>query len=346
MQGGHRTVSDVGAELRHSGLLKDMLTAVKANTFKRLTHRFQGGQKGLPKETSHKKVVAAVTKIIADNDTGKTAKKEAKKVAKAEKKAATARAAAAMAEAESSDDDSGTDEEGPLTPVVLTTATRVARTPGYVLPWPNPREQRQSCSGNATGTVRSNAVVTEAAEEALRGWQLMAATGARLARMRATLLGATARRARACVQQGARSTLQALVTGCAARQAAKLQASMAAWRQRCAEAEARSQLRAVLTSARVRQAVRVLQDRESRDATLQQAAALQRKLHGEGTTPALKARGVRRFRALARLAALRVLRKTHSVDVKLGLPSFTRAMVPGGSSAATRSFQLQGRHWM
>ena len=174
----------------------------------------------------------------------------------------------------------------------------------------------------------------------------MAATGARLARMRATLLGATVRRARACVKQGAHSTLQALVTGYVARQAAKLQVSMAAWRQRCAAAEARSQLRAVLTSARVRQEVRVLQDQETRDTTLQQMVALQRKLHGEGTTPALKARGVRRFRALARLAALRVLRKTQSVDGKLDLPSFTRAMVPGGSSAATPSFQLQGGHWM
>ena len=155
----------------------------------------------------------------------------------------------------------------------------------------------------------------------------MAATGARLARMRAALLGATVRRARACVQQGARSILQALVAGYAARQAAKLQASMAAWRQRCAAAEAHSRLRAVLTSARVRQEVRIMHDRDCRDTTLQQVAALQRKLHGEGTTPAFKAKGVRRFRALARLVSLRVLKGTQSVDSKLDITSFTRAFL-------------------
>ena len=112
--------SHVGAKQRHSSLLKDMLSAMKANTFKRLTHRFQGGKDGLPKLKSHQKVLAAVTKIVADN----SAEKKAKKATKADKKAATARAAAiAAAEAESSDDDSGTDEEDPLTPVVLTTAT-------------------------------------------------------------------------------------------------------------------------------------------------------------------------------------------------------------------------------
>ena len=60
---------------------------MKANTFKRLTHRFQGGEKGLPKQKSHKQVVAAVTKIVANNGTEKTAKKQAKKITKAEKKA-------------------------------------------------------------------------------------------------------------------------------------------------------------------------------------------------------------------------------------------------------------------
>ena len=283
--------SDVGGKLRHSSLLKDILSAMKANTIKRLTHRFQGGGNGLPKLKSHKKVLAAVTKIVADNGAEKTAEKQAKKAAKAEKKAAAARAAAAVAaaEAESSEDDSGTDEEDPLTPVMLTTATRVGRTPGYVPPRPEPRGQRQQCSHNATGAVRSSAVIVEAVEEELRGWPHMATTGARLARMRATLLGATVRRSRAQLHQAARSALQALVAGHAARQAAKLQASMAAWRQHCASAEARSKLRAVLTSARARQAIRVMQDQESRYETLQQMAALQRNLHGESTTPALKA---------------------------------------------------------
>ena len=68
----------------------------------------------------------------------------------------------------------------------------------------------------------------------------------------------------------------------------------------------------------------------------EQVAALQRKLHGDGTTPALKAKGVRRFRALARLASLRVLQQTQSVDGKLDITSFTRAfLVPGGLLAAT-----------
>ena len=123
---------------------------MKANTFKRLTHRFQGGKDGLPKLKSHQKVLAAVTKIVADNSAGK----KAKKATKADKKAATARAAAiAAAEAESSDDDSGTDEEDPLTPVVLTTATRVGRTPGYTPPRPAPREQRQQSSNGNVGAV-------------------------------------------------------------------------------------------------------------------------------------------------------------------------------------------------
>ena len=114
--------SDVGAELRHSSLLKDMLTAMKANTFKRLTHRFQGGKNGLPKHTSHKKVTAAVTKIVADNGTDKTAKKKAKKERKGREEGCDRRGQLqqmAAAEADSSDDDSGTDEEDPLTPVVL-----------------------------------------------------------------------------------------------------------------------------------------------------------------------------------------------------------------------------------
>ena len=220
--------SDVGAELRHSSLLKDMLTDMKANTFKRLTHRFQGGKNGLPKLKSHKKVLAAVTKIwiVADNG----AEKKAKKATKAEKKAATARAAAAVAaaEAESSDDDSGTDEEDPLTPVVLTTATRVERTPGYMPPQPAPRGQRQQGSHNATGAVRSSAAMVGTVDEALRGWPHVAATSARLARVRATLLGATVRRSRAHLQRAARNTLQAMVAGHAARQAAEFQASMAA----------------------------------------------------------------------------------------------------------------------
>ena len=151
----------MGAELRHASLLKDMLTAMKTNTFKRLTHRSQGGGNGLPKLKSHKQVLAAVTKIVANNGTGKGETKQAKKEKKAAKKVPTARAAAAVhvamapAEAESSDDDSGTDEDDPLTPVVLSTATRVGRTPGpgYTPPQTVPGEQRQHCSYNAMGAV-------------------------------------------------------------------------------------------------------------------------------------------------------------------------------------------------
>ena len=184
--------SDVGAELRHSSLLKDMLLAMKAGSFKRLTHRFQGGKNGLPKLTSHKKVLAAVTKIVADNSAGQTAKKQAKKERKAEKKAAEVRAATAVdiAGAESSEDDSGTDEDDPLMPVVLSHATRVGCTPGYVPTRTAPRQRRQQCSYSTTGAVRSNAVTVStvgeeehAPQETLRGWPHMAITSARLARV-------------------------------------------------------------------------------------------------------------------------------------------------------------------
>ena len=43
--------------------------------------------------------------------------------------------------------------------MVLTTATRVERTPGYMPPQPAPRGQRQQCSHNSTGAVRSSAVI-------------------------------------------------------------------------------------------------------------------------------------------------------------------------------------------
>ena len=92
----------------------------------------------------------------------------------------------------------------------------------------------------------------------------------------------------------------------------------------------------MLTSATARRAVRTALDREARCETLRQVAAMQRKLHGDRTTPATRAKGVRRFRALARLASLRVLTETQSVDSKLGITSFTRAfLVPGGLLAAT-----------
>ena len=223
--------SDVGAELRHSSLLRDMLTAMHAGTFKRLTHRFQGGKNGLPKHTSHKKATVAVTKIVADNGTDKAAKKKAKKERKEkkEKKAAEVRAAAAAvaaAEADSSDDDSGTDEDDHLTPVVLSQATRVGRTPGYSQQLPPPRAQRQHSSTNATGIVRSHAVTVMA----VPGWSGMAIVGAGLARLRAAMLGATVRRLRARQVWEACSVLQAVVMGRTARQAMRLQAAMEAWR--------------------------------------------------------------------------------------------------------------------
>ena len=218
--------SDVEAELRHSSLLKDMRSAMKAGTFKRLTHRFQGGKNGLRKLTSHKKVLAAVTKIVADNGAGQSAKyrprsKLRRSEHKAEKKAAQVRAAAAAvaaAEAESSDDDSGTDGDDPLTPVVLSQARRVGRTPGCVQSRTAPRAQRQQCSTSTTGTVRSNAVTVTT----VKGWRRMAITGARLARMRATLRGATVQRLRARQQREAQDTLQEMVTGHVARHAVRL----------------------------------------------------------------------------------------------------------------------------
>ena len=197
---------------------------MKAGTFKRLTHRFQGGKNGLPKLTLHKKVLAAVTKIVADNSAGQTAKKQAQKERKAEKKAAEVRAAAAVAAAgtESSEDDSGTDEDDPLTPVILSQATRVGRTPGYnVMPTQTaPQAQRQQCSYSTTRGVRSSAVTANTVgEEAhapqgtLQGWPRMAITSARLARVRATLLGATVRRLQARLRQAAQSTLRSMISG-------------------------------------------------------------------------------------------------------------------------------------
>ena len=84
----------------------------------------------------------------------------------------------------------------------------------------------------------------------------MAITSARLARVRATLLGATVRRLQARHQREAQSTLQAMITEHVARQAVRLQANMEAWKQRCAATEARTRMQAVLTSAKVRRAVR------------------------------------------------------------------------------------------